>query len=213
MHTGAPISATRVLLLLIAVTATGCSGPKTGVTRRSEADSSATGPTSASKRSTKLEQFSSKSGIVIVRGYTDVGSVSGLYGGKASVLANELTEPHTHETSRGIVIDITQDENNSHQSFIDYDEIPPLLQGIDYVLSADSTSTRLKNFEASYRTIGDFVVTTFNSSVGRPRTLVSLKSGDIAGAHIFCELDQLRQFRGLVARAKETVDAASATTR
>jgi hypothetical protein len=41
------------------------------------------------------------------------------------------------------------------RSYIDYDEIVGLIEGLDYIAKADANMTKLKSFEVSYSTKGD----------------------------------------------------------
>jgi hypothetical protein len=157
-----------------------------------------------------MERFASKPGVVIVKGYTVVGSVVGSYDGTIEVDATDLWNPHDSVHTRGVVLDLATSTTlgtaaEHHSSFIDYDEIEPLLQGLDYIARADPSVTRLKNFEVSYRTLGDLIVTTFNDSRGR--TMASVRSGEIGGVQVFLEAQRLEKLRTLIAAARATLDS------
>ncbi len=106
----------------------------------------------------------------------------------------------------GIVIDVKESGKfeNSDRSFIDYDEIDPLLNGIDYISKIKSDTTRLSNFEAIYKTKGNFNVVTFSSS---GKIDAAVKSGYIRPATAYLSLQQLINLRELVQKAKQKLDS------
>jgi hypothetical protein len=121
------------------------------------------------KPATKLEAFQANTGIVIVRGYTTVGTLRGL-GGNVTVDAREFRDaanPAKRVMGISISVKETTRLERENTSFIDADEIESLLQGLDYIGKAGKQITPFDNFEAEYRTKGDFGVTVFNDSNGQ----------------------------------------------
>lgn len=159
----------------------------------------------ASTPKTKLEAFEHQTGTVIIRGFTSVGAVIGLYGGSASVNAQQFTNATTGKRELGIVVEVKEAGRLERQgrSYIDYDEIEPLLHGIDYVAKVDSTSTKLADFQADYETRGDLTVSTFSTKSG---VKAAIGSGRIGSVDLIISAADLQQFRGLVASAKATLD-------
>ncbi|MHA1263549.1 MAG: hypothetical protein ACTSSA_15995 [Candidatus Freyarchaeota archaeon] len=121
-------------------------------------------PIPQKERKTKLEAFQAQSGVVIIKGYSVIGRISGL--GSIEVIAMEFTEASNRRKQKGIVVEIKESGKfaDSNRSFIDYDEIQSLLKGIDYIASLRADVTDLNQFEATYQTKGNFKVTTFNIS-------------------------------------------------
>jgi hypothetical protein len=93
---------------------------------------------------------------------------------------------------------------NTDRSFIDYDEVDSLLNGIDYISKATSDVTKLGQFEATYRTKGNFSATIFNSS---GKIDAAVKSGYIRPATAFLSLQQLGELRAIIAQAKQKLDS------
>jgi hypothetical protein len=145
---------------------------------------------------------------VIVRGYTTVGAVTARLG-SVSIDAREFTDAgNSHVRVTGLSIEVKEAGRleRENTSFVDYDEIDSLIQGIDYISKMDQHVTLMKNFEAEYRTKGDFRITTFNSSEGID---VSVSSGRIGKATAFMKLADLPRLRALIVNAKATIDSAS----
>ena len=63
-----------------------------------------------------------------------------------SLSALEIFHLGNEQKQSGVVIKIVKHGRNA-SSFIDYDEIDSLLKGIDYMLEATASVTKLDNFE------------------------------------------------------------------
>ena len=154
---------------------------------------------------TKLESFQRQTGTVFVKGYSDIAKINSL--GSVGVTAMEFTDATSKKRQTGIVIEVTEGGRleRSNRSFIDYDEIDPLLSGIDYIATVKPDATKLSNFEATYKTKGDLAVTTFSSSSGKIEATV--KSGSIGAADAYISLQQLNQLSMAIQQAKSILDS------
>jgi hypothetical protein len=154
---------------------------------------------------TKLETFAAQTGVVIIEGYSKVGTIRGKYG-TVEIQAKEFVNAASGKKEKGITFEVTEAGRleRESRSFIDYDEIDSLLKGIDYVAKIDKSATKLDAFEAEYRTKGELEITTFSSDTG---VEVAVKSGRIGGATAFLSLEHLQRLRALVVDAKTTLDA------
>jgi hypothetical protein len=156
----------------------------------------------AAKPSTKLEAFQAKTGIVIVRGYTTVGKIRAV-GGEIVVDAREFRDassPNTHVAGISVTVTNNTGVERENTSFIDADEIDSLLAGLDYISKATKDITKLAQFEAEYRTKGDFSVTVFNQSNGQ--LSVAISSGTIGRTSAYLKLADLPQLQKLISSAK-----------
>jgi hypothetical protein len=153
---------------------------------------------------TKLEGFDRQIGKVVIKGHSNVGVVSAL--GRVSVECMEFTEASSGNKQRGIVVDVSESGRleRNHRSFIDYDEVEPLLKGIDYISKIKGDVTRLESFEAIYKTKGDVSITTFSASTGKIEAAVS--SGNIGATTAFLSMGQLQELRNLIVKAKSMSD-------
>jgi hypothetical protein len=161
-------------------------------------------------KKTKLERFAAKHGVAVVRGFTEIGELSGEYGGAVQVGAAELMNAASGEKERGIWIQVKEAGSleRENTSSVDYDEIDSLLAGIDYIAKANASVTKLRNWQADYATRGDFRVSTFSSANGD--VMASVASGQIGGTHIFVTRENLARLRGMIANAKNTLDVIAA---
>lgn len=151
---------------------------------------------------TKLEAFQARTGIVLIRGYSTVGTVRGI-GGNVSVDAREFrdaSEPDRRITGISISVKETTRLERENTSFIDSDEIGGLLEGIDYIGKVSAEVTALEKFEVEYRTKGDFRVVVFNNSQGQLSVAVS--SGRVGRTTAYLKLDDLAYFRNLIVEAQ-----------
>ena len=82
---------------------------------------------------TQLEAFTGEIGVVIIKGYTEIGSVSGT--GKVGVDAMTFRNAKTGQEKSGIVVEVkgAGSYTGTGRSLIDYEEITELLNGISYV--------------------------------------------------------------------------------
>jgi len=153
---------------------------------------------------TKLESFQKQSGIVFVKGYSEIGAIYGT--GSVSVGCMELTDATTKTRQMGLVVEVKEsgDLENSNKSYIDYDEIDALLQGIQYITNINRDATKLDNLEVTYQTRGDFSVVTFNSGA---EMYAGVQSGTIQAARAFLSIPQLDELRNLILQAKQKLDA------
>jgi hypothetical protein len=160
---------------------------------------------SVQARGTKLERFVSKTGSVVIRSFSPVGTTKGLYESSSTVEAKEFTNAADGSKIYGITIRVVSGQTERESvSSIDYDEIDSLLKGIDYIRKLDKGVTQLADFEADYRTRGDFRVTTFSSNEG---ILGAVESGQIGGVSAYYTLEQLGELRSLIARSVQLLDS------
>jgi hypothetical protein len=154
---------------------------------------------------TRLESLISETGAVIIKGYTRIGSMSGSRG-TAYFMAWEVTNARTGHTERGVSIEISDPTRPDAQerAYIDYDELAPLLQGIDYIFKLDSKSTKLASVEAQYQTRGGLVLVTFHTPNGFAAA-ISTYGG--RRARFVLRQAGLAEFRNMVESAKEVLDA------
>lgn len=155
---------------------------------------------------TKLEAFEAQTGTVIIRGFSNVGSIRGLYGTSIDVEAREFTNATSGRKEYGITVTVkeTQRLERDSTSYIDYDEIDSLLRGIDYIGKIKRDVTTLQEFQADYRTKGDLSVSTFTSG---PNVMAAIKSGTVGETTAYLKLDDLAAFRKVISDAKAKLDS------
>jgi hypothetical protein len=153
---------------------------------------------------TQLEALQAQTGIVLIKGYSEIGSVD-----EISVECLEVTDASTHVRQMGIAVRVKELlslakslPERSYACVVDYGEIEPLLKGIDYIAKATGDVTKLSSFEATYATTGGLKITTSNTSSGTIEASVRIGSGDA-----FLTAPKLAQLRNTIASAKEKLDS------
>ena len=160
---------------------------------------------------TRLESLMSETGAVIVKGYTRVGSMSGSRG-VAYFTAWEVTEARTGRREQGVGVEISDTTPNrrdffEERAYIDYDELDPLIRGIDYIMKLDDKATRLARYEAQYQTRGGLVLVSFNTPNGYT---TAISTGGGRRPRFILRPTGLAEFRTLLESAKDALDAARA---
>jgi hypothetical protein len=156
---------------------------------------------------TKLEEFSARTGVVIIRGFEEIGYVYGLYNTSVKVEAKEFVNVSTGKKEYGITIEVKEEKgryDKDSTSYIDYDEIESLISGIDYIAKVDKSSTKFSNFQADYNTKGDFKISTFSTS---GKIMVAVSSGHVGRVAAYFNLSTLSEIRSLIEGAKNKIDA------
>jgi hypothetical protein len=117
-----------------------------------------TSRTSRPTPATKLEAFRPAAGSVMTIGYNPLGRVADV-----SVDAREIRDSKGSAV-RGLVFQVTQSQYRSETSFVDEEELPELLEGIDALIAIAANPTKFKNFQVSYETHGELRLRVFSSS-------------------------------------------------
>jgi hypothetical protein len=155
---------------------------------------------------TRLEEFDAKTGTVVIKGSTRV-AILNTNSGSARVEALELRDTGDPVRATGVAItlrDSTRQTNLESKAYIDYEEIDPLVKGLDSVARSDETITKLTSFEARYRTRGDFEINVFRQTSGGIAATVS--SGTFDRVTVSLSLDELVKLRWMILQAKTKLD-------
>lgn len=156
---------------------------------------------------TKLEEFSAKTGAVIVRGFEEIGTVHGLYSTSITVESKEFINVSAGKKEYGITIQVKKEDgryDKENTSYIDYDEIQSMISGIDYISKIDKTATKFSEFQADYKTKGDFGISTFSSG---EKVMVAVSSGHIGQVTAYYNMSSLPAIRQIIEKAKAKIDA------
>jgi hypothetical protein len=164
-------------------------------------------PQQPEKPKTKLEAFVAQDGVVIVRGFKQIGQLRGAYGGTLTVQAMEFASASTGKREYGMTIAVKESGRLEREdtSYIDYDEIESLVRGLEYIGKVDKSVTRFDNFQADYRTRGDLAISTFSAHDGT--TMLGVSSGSIGPVSVFFSITDLSKLRDLVVQAKAALDS------
>lgn len=155
---------------------------------------------------TRLEALQLKIGVVIVRGSQRVGMVRHPASGRVDVAALEVVDTGNNSRARGLSLTIEEAGERGREAvvFVDYDEVAGLLEGLESMSRLDRGETQLPNFEVSYRTKGDLIVSVFSTRSGIVRCVVS--GGPYAPAAVSFPTEEVGNLRSLIATAKNRLD-------
>jgi hypothetical protein len=153
--------------------------------------------------STYLETFEQQTNIVLVKGFSLVGTLA-LGNGTISVHANEASDVSHGQKAFGIVLETSQSTEADRVALVvDYDELDSLANGIDYISKVTWGVTRLNGFEASYATRSGFRVIAHSD---RRQSSIDTFIQFGGGPRLPATADQLGQLRSLVVQAKAALD-------
>lgn len=156
---------------------------------------------------TKLEQFSAKTGVVLIRGFQKIGSVQGLYSTSVNIDSKEFTNVTDGSKQYGVTIEAFKENgkyDKEHTSFIDYDEIDSLIQGIDYISKVKADVTSFDDFQADYTTKGALKISIFSSG---DKLMAAVTSGNIGGVAAYFNLEDLAKVKDLLLKAKIKIES------
>jgi len=151
---------------------------------------------------TEIGLFESQTGVVIVRGFGPVGSVST---GSAiiSVRCKESSSTATGHKDYGIAVVIEMNQGRG-VAIVDYDELDALLNGMDYLGKMTYNVTSLPGFEANFTTKSSLQLIAHGyKQQGGIRTFLQYDDGP----RIPLASDQWTQLVRLIEQAKATLDS------
>ncbi|MEQ1760400.1 MAG: hypothetical protein ABL986_18970 [Vicinamibacterales bacterium] len=150
---------------------------------------------------TKLEGFEPAAGSVVTLGYDEIGSLG--YG-LVSVSVREIRDAKGG-SARGLLVEVTESQYRKERSFVDADEIPELLKGLDALLEVKANPTQFKMFEVRYTTRGELQLTVFNNPRGEVSYAVG--AGRMLKAQKFLVEGDMLKLRGLFDAASQKLNA------
>jgi hypothetical protein len=162
---------------------------------------------------TQLEKLMQSRATVLVKGYTDIGTLQGEDGASLRVTAVDIQATSHNRRESGLAVQIVgRSGNRSVMSFVDGDEIKSLLDALDTIAKVDHSVTRLADFESSYRTRGDLEISNIRTSGGRLVTLAGTQilspSGMVLTGSISFRVSRLDDIRQAIVAAQEALDQA-----
>jgi hypothetical protein len=171
-------------------------------------------PPEPDKPKTKLEAFVAQDGVVVIRGFSKIGEIRGQFGSSVVVESKEFTNAASGKREHGITVQVKEAGRleRDHTSYVDFDEIPSLIKGLEYIGKVDKSSTTLDQFQADYRTKGDLVVSTFNDASGS-KVSVAVSSGVIGRTNAYLALADLARIRELVQTAYSSLEKLRASSK
>jgi hypothetical protein len=151
---------------------------------------------------TQIGQFELRTGSVIVKGFSAIGSVQ-TGGAEIAVRCKETTDVSIGRKLYGLAIDFKGSGVDPERIYIDENEIEPLLSGLNYLVKIGYDATELSGFEASYTTHGGFEV--LAHSIRKEGTVQYFVQGNYS-PRISLSSVQLTQLQNLISQARKNLD-------
>jgi hypothetical protein len=162
-----------------------------------------TNPTPA----TFLESFEQQTNIIVVKGFSLIGSVS-VDNCSISVDAREANDITHAQKAYGILVETSRATESGGPArmalVVDYDELDSLAIGIDYISKVTWGVTQLNGFEASYTTRSGLKVIAHSD---RRQQTVNTFIEFADSPRIPATVDELAQLRSLITQAKSALEA------
>jgi hypothetical protein len=161
-------------------------------------------PAAAEEPATRLEAFTAQDGVVLIHGTARIGAVRGEPGWLVALSTKECTNASSGERVYGLAVELRKVEGRDlvRTSYVDLEEIPSLLAGLEYMAKVDKPATSLDRLEVSYRTKGALFVTLYGTSSG---VKVALSTGVADPATAELEFADFSRFRQLLQSAYESL--------
>jgi hypothetical protein len=151
---------------------------------------------------TQIGIFESQTGVVIVKGFGQIGSVS-TSAAVISVRCKESSSAATGHKDYGIAVVIEVNQWRG-LAIVDYDELDSLLNGMDFIGKITYGVTSLPGFEATFTTKSGLQLIAFgNKQQGGIRTFLQYNDSP----RISLTSDQWNQLARLIGQAKTTLDS------
>jgi hypothetical protein len=153
---------------------------------------------------TTMEQIETTNSMLIVKSTAPAGSIY-FNGGTISILAKEDFLPMVARKEHGIQIDVEFQGGGGERTIIDFDELNPLLNAMDYLNTINWNSISLASFDASYTTKAGLRIATY-SSKRSGQIQFSIRTARMTKS-IALAPDQVAQLRALIDQARAKLDA------
>lgn len=161
--------------------------------------------------STRLEAMLNHASVVVVRGYTDVGTLQGDQESAVSVVAVELSHPGQDRKAYGLAIGVRQGDRAT-LTYVDDDEAESLIAGLDYLGRMDNSATRLTSYEGQLRTKAGMEIANVSSSGSRVVLVKGVEFVPEVGQPVWATaqfpIGRIADVRQLIVAGKDAVERA-----
>jgi hypothetical protein len=153
---------------------------------------------------TRLEGFLATPGSVMTIGYDRLGGIEGVF-----VEVRDMHDARGASAS-GVVVSVTEEDARARQeSYVDADELPGLINGIDALTSVNRNPTGFDNYEVHYSTRGELLLSALSTRTGN--VVFAVQAGRLAKSlRTGITLGEMIKLRGLFDAALEKLRSAAA---
>lgn len=109
-----------------------------------------------------LELFEERTGVILIRGTDEMGSVPGK-NTALNVRLRETRDSSRNERAFGVFVSTGSGANPEDTTCVDYDELESLIRAVEYVSKVEWSVTPLSHFEAGYTTRAGLKVASYSS--------------------------------------------------
>jgi hypothetical protein len=148
---------------------------------------------------TMLEEIESSPSQLIVKSTAPVGVVY-FNGGGVSATCKEDFLPASGRKEQGLQLDVQLQNQPADRAILDYDELDPFIDALDYLTKINWTVTSLGSFDASYTTKAGFRIAAY-SSKRSGQIQYSIRSPRMSRS-VTLAPDQWSQFRAVLDQAR-----------
>jgi hypothetical protein len=158
---------------------------------------------------TELETFEAQTGTVLVKGAGQIGSLT-VDALTINVISKESLNVSSGRRQYGMAVEVVASGQRAWKRVVDYDEMDPLLSGLNYLAKIDSKVTELPTFVAGYVTRSGMRVGAFTSQ-RRGAIQYFLQDYSTNSPRILISSAQLAQFQDLVEQTRKNLDSLQAS--
>jgi hypothetical protein len=146
---------------------------------------------------TRLEAFKPSAGSLVTVAYDQLGDLAF---GRVRADVRELRDSKGGVV-RGVLVRVSDSQYHQEQAYIDPDEIPELLRGIDAILRTRSNPTSFSAFELRYVTRGALEVSAYNTDA---YVQYAIQAGRVTTATALnLNRDDIVKFRAMLVAASD----------
>ena len=143
---------------------------------------------------TRLETFQPMSGAIVTVGREVLGAVAK---GRVFVEVRDMRDTRGNMAG-GATLHLIESGTRDERAFIDFDELPGVLNNLNAVLKYSANPTGLKHFEARFTTRGNLSFVAYSNATGAIEyalqvnkvplaTILNIESGDMLKLHALLE--------------------------
>lgn len=158
----------------------------------------------AGELTTELETLATTTGAVVIKGASEIGKISTSGAGPIFVTARENKIYASERREMGISIVVSPGSDLEARSFIDFQELPDLIKGIEVLLGSTTSMTQLDDLEAVYSTRSGFQVIAYQR---RRNNWIAIELGNVKRTRIWMSGEDLEQLKSLIIKAQDKLAA------
>jgi hypothetical protein len=144
---------------------------------------------------TKLEAFTPAAGSVTTLGFDEIGRLGSGFGMPAGVEVDARELRSGDQFVRGMIVRVQAGQQRIERAFVDVDELPDLIRGIEALIELKANPTGFKNFEVRYQTKGDLVLVAFNNARGEIQ--YAIEAGRVLKANRYLNANEMQKIRDM----------------